>query len=190
MNDALALEYQRDYGSAGGDLNIADLVNNPGANGVCRVLRLGFPEAHVPARLHDGLRPQEEEEVRHPGSERFHAILAELAEMHDRKQADYGSDADPFANVRASTEWGLPAWVGAMVRLNDKVRRLQSLSRKGYLMNEAAEDSMRDIAVYAIIALVLLEEKSAIGATGTAEEPHEQRHDQEQRQPKYAEFVD
>lgn len=95
--------------------------------------------------------------TRHPGSERFHEILAELGRLHDRKQADYGTDADPFANVRASTEWGIPAWVGAMIRLNDKVRRLQSLSRKGYLANEPAEDSLRDIAVYAIIALVLLE---------------------------------
>jgi hypothetical protein len=43
--DALALEYQRDYGIASGNLNVLDLVNNPTANGVCRVF---------------GLRPSEE----------------------------------------------------------------------------------------------------------------------------------
>ena len=43
--DALALEYQRDYGTAIGNLNVLDLVNNPTANGVCRVF---------------GLRPTEE----------------------------------------------------------------------------------------------------------------------------------
>ena len=31
--NALALEYQRDYGTAHGDLNVLDLVNNPAANG-------------------------------------------------------------------------------------------------------------------------------------------------------------
>lgn len=95
---------------------------------------------------------------RHPGSARFHEVLRETGDLHDRKQADYGSDVDPFANVRASEEWGVPPWVGALVRLNDKVTRLKSLARKGTLANESAEDSMRDIAVYAIIALVLFEE--------------------------------
>ena len=96
-------------------------------------------------------------------SERFHAVLAELGELHDMKQADYGTDEDPFANVRQSQEWGLEPWVGALVRLNDKVQRLKSMVRCGSLNNESAEDSMRDIAVYSIIALVLKEEQDAEG---------------------------
>jgi hypothetical protein len=97
---------------------------------------------------------------RHPNSARFHQILQELGELHDRKQADYGRGDDPFANVRASNEWGVKPWMGAMIRLNDKVRRLQSLAAKGSLKNESAEDSMRDIAVYAVIALVLYEQET------------------------------
>ena len=96
--------------------------------------------------------------ARNPKSQRFHDILTELGALHDVKQRDYGKPDDPFANVRASEEWGLAPWVGAMVRLTDKVRRLQSLARTGALANEAAEDSFRDIAVYAVIALVLYEE--------------------------------
>ncbi len=42
--DALALEYKGDYGTARRDLDIADLVNNPAANGECRVFGLGFQE--------------------------------------------------------------------------------------------------------------------------------------------------
>ena len=95
------------------------------------------------------------------GSDRFHELLNELGELHDKKQADYGSDEDPFANVRQSREWGLDPWVGALVRLNDKVQRLKSMVRNGSLNNESAEDSMRDIAVYSIIALVLKEEQDA-----------------------------
>lgn len=93
------------------------------------------------------------------GDPRFHELLRELAELHDRKQQDYGRNEDPLANVRASEEWGIPAWVGAMVRLNDKVRRLQQYARRGSLANEGAEDSLRDIAVYALIALILMREK-------------------------------
>ncbi|MCI0564646.1 MAG: endonuclease VII domain-containing protein [Nitrososphaera sp.] len=95
----------------------------------------------------------------HASSRRFYELLGELAILHSKKQADYGREDDPFANIRASQEWGVPAWVGALVRLNDKVRRLQNFARKGALRNESAEDSMRDIAVYAIISLVLYEQE-------------------------------
>lgn len=99
--------------------------------------------------------------VRHPNSARFHELLKELGELHDRKQADYGKGDDPFANVRASDEWGVSPWIGIMIRITDKVRRLQSFVRKGNLENESVEDSLRDIAVYATIALVILEEEKS-----------------------------
>lgn len=98
---------------------------------------------------------------RHPNSARFHEILTELGELHDRKQRDYGRGDDPFANVRASEEWEVDGWVGAMIRLNDKVRRLQALARNGDLANESAQDSFMDIAVYAVIAAVLHEQQNA-----------------------------
>ena len=98
---------------------------------------------------------------RHPNSARFHDLLAEAGALHDRKQADYGKGDDPFANVRASCNWGVPAWVGAMMRLNDKVVRLQKVAQGGDLANEGVADSMMDIAVYALIALVLYEQDQA-----------------------------
>jgi len=42
--NALALEYQRDYGTAGRDLDIAHLMNNPAASGKCRVFGLSLTE--------------------------------------------------------------------------------------------------------------------------------------------------
>ena len=94
-------------------------------------------------------------------SQRFHEILKELGDLHDRKQKDYGSNADPFANIRASEAWGVPPWVGALIRGSDKLKRLQRYAETGTLDNEGAEDSLRDLAVYAIIALVLWEEEQA-----------------------------
>lgn len=95
-----------------------------------------------------------------PGDARFHALLKEMGELHDRKQLDYGADHDAFANVRAAEEFGIAGWVGALSRLNDKVIRLKQFARRGSLANESAEDSMLDIAVYALIALILYREQS------------------------------
>lgn len=40
--DALPLEYKLKYGTARGDLNVSDIVNNPVIPGVCSVLSLSF----------------------------------------------------------------------------------------------------------------------------------------------------
>lgn len=93
------------------------------------------------------------------GDPRFHNLLQTIGRLHDRKQMDYGSKTDPFANVRASIEWGMRPWVGCLLRLGDKYRRLQRYAERGTLANEGAEDSMLDIAVYALIALVLYKEE-------------------------------
>jgi hypothetical protein len=112
---------------------------------------------------HDAQRWRDEKKAeRHPSSARFHAILKELGELHDKKQQDYGRETDPFANVRASQDWGMPGWVGCMMRANDKMKRLQTYSLKGTLANESVRDSFLDLAVYAVIGLCLHEEEQAV----------------------------
>jgi hypothetical protein len=107
--------------------------------------------------------------MRHPLSEAFHNVLKEMAEMHDRKQADYGRPADgqdegdPFANIRTATSFGLKPWVGAAIRMNDKMGRIQAAARGQHLKNESVEDSFLDMAVYSIIALVLYREEQRSG---------------------------
>lgn len=99
----------------------------------------------------------------HPSSKKFYDALIQAGLLHAAKQKDYGRDDDPFSNIRSTEEWGIPGWQGAMLRLNDKVHRLQSLAQKGHLVNEAAIDSFMDIAVYALIARVLYEENLGDG---------------------------
>lgn len=84
--------------------------------------------------------------------------MKELGDLHDRKQADYGRPGDPFANVRASEAFGVPGWVGCLMRANDKIIRIQKAAKGGKLANESLEDSLRDLAVYSIIGLCLFEE--------------------------------
>lgn len=93
------------------------------------------------------------------GNTRFHELLQEIGELHDQKQRDYGTEADPFANIRGSQGWGIAPWVGALIRATDKLLRLQKFARVGSLANELVEDSFRDLAVYALIGLVLYEEE-------------------------------
>jgi hypothetical protein len=90
------------------------------------------------------------------GNPEFEKVIEEVLEMHRRKGADYGTDDDFFANVSASAQWGIEPWVGAMMRANDKVVRLQSAAKGSSLKNEGIEDSLLDIATYAVIALCLL----------------------------------
>jgi hypothetical protein len=91
----------------------------------------------------------------------FMEVVEEIVAMHLKKQADYGRTGDPFANVRASADFGVDAWKGCMIRANDKMRRIQSFAIKGSLENESLEDSLLDLAVYSIIALVLRREQVA-----------------------------
>lgn len=88
----------------------------------------------------------------------FHRVIGEVVEMHNRKQRDYGREGDPFANVRASEDYGVAPWIGALIRANDKNRRLQKAARGGKLANESVRDSLIDNIVYFIIATVLYDE--------------------------------
>lgn len=119
-----------------------------------------IPRVHSgPCTDQDDLVPKKK---RHPSSQRFHDTLKELGDLHDKKQADYGTDEDPFNNIRASAkDWGIPAWVGAMLRATDKVRRLQRFHDVGKLANESVIDAFNDLAVYAVIARVMYEEEES-----------------------------
>jgi hypothetical protein len=96
---------------------------------------------------------------RHPLSRRFHELLKEMGQLHDKKQQDYGNDEDPFKNINAAKDWGVEPWIAALMRLGEKVERLKSLAKKGKLANESGVDSMNDIAVYALIARLLYENR-------------------------------
>src|SRR5574341_488958 len=96
----------------------------------------------------------------------FHRTIAEVLRTHDRKNQDYGTDADPFANVRQSEQFGVPAWLGAIIRLNDKITRIKAYTRNGNLANEGLRDSLIDIVVYGAIAVTLFDQEQA------GKEPH------------------
>lgn len=106
------------------------------------------------------VKPKTSMQQRHPLSMRYHDILTELGKLHDRKQQDYGNLEDPFANLNASSQFGVEPWRATLVRMNDKWARIQSFAQRGDLENESVIDSLMDIAVYSVICIVLMEESN------------------------------
>jgi hypothetical protein len=95
--------------------------------------------------------------VRHPESQKFHDLLREIGQLHDDKQADYGSDADPFNNVERSRAIGVAPYLKCFSEMSDKMSRIESWCQKGSLRNESLQDTLRDMAVWSLIAILMLE---------------------------------
>ena len=94
------------------------------------------------------------------GSSAFLDVLDRIRHLHRSKSADYGSDVDPLANIRSGAEFvGIEAWRGCMVRICDKMQRLKTFCHTGRLVHEGVEDTLMDLASYAVIALVLFNEE-------------------------------
>lgn len=90
-----------------------------------------------------------------PGSDRFLAVLDELRDLHLRKCMDYGADEDAFSNISSSADVvNVPAWAGCMIRISDKMHRIRSYFRRGRTEFDGVEDTLLDMASYAVIALI------------------------------------
>ena len=77
-------------------------------------------------------------------------IQKEALELFKRKNADYG---DAFAN------YGV---IGVLVRMGDKISRLQSITKNSisYVEDEKMKDTLIDLCNYSAMALMLLEENT------------------------------
>lgn len=95
------------------------------------------------------------------GHPRFYELLDGLADLHNRKNNNYASDGDPLSNLRLCETFGVPATTGVMVRLSDKWSRLTELMKgKQDLVGESVTDTLRDMAIYALLEIILIEEDS------------------------------
>jgi len=101
----------------------------------------------------------------HPSTQAFINILDELKDLSFRKGKDYGTDADPDINLKNGRVFGLPNWVTIACRMDDKLSRIKTAAyqriRDGQvqMQNESLEDAFKDLAVYAIKALVRIKEE-------------------------------
>ena len=95
----------------------------------------------------------------HPRTLPFIDAIIDAMNLHLKKSMDYGTSEDPYANIRASEDFGIPAWMGSLIRAHDKIIRLKQFCKTGELEFETAEDSMLDLCVYLPIVLMLYREE-------------------------------
>ena len=79
----------------------------------------------------------------------MNAVQQEAFNLFMKKNADYG---DAFANYGP---------VGVIVRMGDKIQRLQNITKNGvnFVENESIRDTLIDLHNYAAMAVMLMDEK-------------------------------
>ena len=91
---------------------------------------------------------------------KFHALLEAIAKLHDEKNSDYAHDADPLSNFRRAQSLGVDPFKGVLIRMSDKWSRLEQLASGKVPKNESMRDTLIDLSVYSLIAVLLQDEKS------------------------------
>jgi hypothetical protein len=82
-------------------------------------------------------------------------------EISRKKNADYAGDTDAFRNFHASEIVGVCVERGMLVRMMDKVTRASNLIDKDPLVvDEALSDTLSDLANYAMIMKVYVDDKN------------------------------
>lgn len=96
-------------------------------------------------------------------------FLTRLAELYDInveisnvKNSDYATGDDPFKNFRLCESLGITSVEkGMLVRISDKLSRISNLlDKKGEVKDETINDTLSDLANYAMIMRMYLEQKN------------------------------
>jgi len=95
------------------------------------------------------------------GSGAYLQLLDEMSKMHLAKNAGYGSKHDAWSNFRSSEGWGVPAYIGCLIRMSDKYQRMQNLiaDPSNDQVGESIIDTAMDLAAYALIFVCLWQEE-------------------------------
>lgn len=81
--------------------------------------------------------------------EKYQDIQAEALELFKKKNTDYGDGFKKYGPV------------GVLIRIGDKINRLQSITNNGIQLveTESLRDTLIDLHNYAALALICMDEK-------------------------------
>lgn len=83
--------------------------------------------------------------------------------ISERKNSDYATSDDAFKNFKACEMIGVPAAVGILVRMTDKLIRVSNLLNQPAKVNdEKITDTLSDLANYAMILKVYLDDRGEV----------------------------
>ena len=87
------------------------------------------------------------------------SILDNMQKVYEAKDNDYSSTGLPMGNLRKCEDAGIDAWRGCLVRMGDKISRLENFfNKQEFKVDEKAEDTIIDLANYSILMSCLLKE--------------------------------
>jgi hypothetical protein len=95
--------------------------------------------------------------------QQFQTEVQQMFETTSRKNSDYANANNAFANftlIESLTGGEVKTEQGILVRMSDKMSRIGNLLHKeGNVKDEAVEDTLQDLAVYAMILKIYLQWK-------------------------------
>jgi hypothetical protein len=104
------------------------------------------------------------------GHPRFYAIVQELADLHEGKNRQYATPEDPLGNFKRTGKIiskmikpGLdPTLASCLAFMSKQVDGVYEIFGEDKLDTiDSLEDKLRDIAIYSVIGLILVEEARA-----------------------------
>jgi hypothetical protein len=102
-------------------------------------------------------------EIKQYGHPRFYELLEQMAELHSRKNHDYADQADPLSNFKeVAGATGVTPFTVIRMFLATKMARIKQLSvKENLVIGESIRDSLLDLAIYALLGIISLEEADA-----------------------------
>lgn len=92
---------------------------------------------------------------------KFIQLLKTLEDMHIKKSNNYATEEDSLSNLKACQAFGVPAYLGCLIRMSDKWARLQQLAQgKKDQVGESITDTALDLAGYCLLFIILYDESN------------------------------
>lgn len=103
--------------------------------------------------------------------EAFETTLKNMFNIIQAKNHDYGGATDPFNNFRMVEKLNITDLeTGILVRMSDKMARISTLLKSpAKVVDEKLEDTLLDLANYAIILKLYLQQKKQAYTMGATE---------------------
>ena len=105
------------------------------------------------------------------GHRTYYELIEAMARIHAAKNQDYGG-GNPLGNFLNSLDLGVDPFLGILIRLSDKWSRICSLTKteRQMVKDESIEDTLIDLANYALLAIVLRRHKANLASFPSIED--------------------
>lgn len=102
------------------------------------------------------------------------SLLDRMKSVYEAKDSDYSENDLPMGNLMESLELGIEPWKGVLLRIGDKKRRIGSFVKKlnFQVKDEAVDDTLVDMANYAMLGYVLWKQKYQNSSANNIEIEH------------------